>query len=84
MRLGYTLIFVSIGLMIWASSVRANKPPDLPCVFNSLCTCSSGLPDNYGSVRCANVPFLAIPEALNLSKVYTLVSEVVLQKMKIA
>lgn len=74
MKLGMTLIFVTLGLMIWASSVGANKVNDLPCSFNSLCTCSAGLPDNYGSVKCSNVPFLAIPRALNVSKVYTLVS----------
>lgn len=75
MKMGYALILVSIGLMIWASSVRAIKPPDPPCIFNSLCTCSSGLPDNYGSVRCENTLFPAIPEALNLSKVYSLKME---------
>lgn len=75
MKIGYALILLSLGLMIWASSVRAVKPPDPPCMFNSLCTCSSGLPDNYGTVKCENVLFPAIPEALNLSKVYSLKME---------
>ncbi|KAG5684862.1 hypothetical protein PVAND_014072 [Polypedilum vanderplanki] len=76
MKLGYTLIFVTLGLMIWASSVGANKVTnDTPCSFNSLCTCSAGLPDSFGSVVCSNIQFSAIPEALNTSKVYTLVME---------
>jgi Leucine-rich repeat (LRR) protein len=63
--------------MIWASSVGAvgQKIPDLPCAFNSLCTCSNGNFDNYGNVKCADVPFSAIPGALNMSKVYTLKME---------
>lgn len=75
MKFGYALILVTIGLMIWASSARAMKQPDPPCIFNTLCTCSSGLPDNYGSVKCENVVFPAIPRALNLSKVYSLKME---------
>lgn len=74
MRFGYAIIVITIGLMIWASSVGAvvQKVPDLPCSFNSLCTCSNGNFDNYGSVQCVDVPFSAIPSALNMSKVYTL------------
>lgn len=75
MRLGYALIVVSIGLMIWASSVRALKAPDSPCVFSSLCTCSNGDVDNLGSVKCSNVDFPAIPDAFNTTKVYMLKME---------
>jgi Leucine-rich repeat (LRR) protein len=63
--------------MIWASSVRAYsiKDPEIPCIFNALCTCSSGLPENFGNVKCENVLFPAIPETLNISKVYSLKME---------
>lgn len=69
MRFGYALVLITVGLMIWASSVGAADPP---CSFNSLCTCSSGYPENLGTVKCVNVPFLSLPRALNTSKVYAL------------
>ena len=58
--------------MIWASSVGAVKMQSPPCIFNTLCTCHSIYPDNFGSVECENVPFPTMPNALNTSKVYKL------------
>lgn len=75
MRFGYAIIVVTIALMIYASAVGAEKVPDMPCSFNSLCTCSNGNFDNYGNVKCSDVPFSALPNALNASKVYTLKME---------
>lgn len=72
MRFGYAIVVVTIGLMIWASSVGAVKVQSPPCIFNTLCTCSSIYPDNFGSVECVNVPFPSMPNALNTSKVYKL------------
>lgn len=72
MRFGYALILVTVGLMIWASSVGAVKIADPPCIFNTLCTCSNGYTDNFGTVRCVNVPFSSLPPVLNTSKVYAL------------
>lgn len=72
MQIGYALVVVAVGLMIYASSVGAVKSPDPPCVFNSLCTCTNGIMDNFGTVQCSNVPFPAMPNALNTSKVYSL------------
>lgn len=72
MRFGYALVLVTVGLMIWASSVGAVDVSDPPCAFNSLCTCSSGYPENLGTVKCVNVPFLSLPRTLNTSKVYAL------------
>lgn len=72
MQIGYALVVVAIGLMIYASSVGAVKTSDPPCVFNALCTCTSGYVDNFGTVQCLNVPFPAMPNALNTSKVYSL------------
>lgn len=72
MRLGYALVLVTVALMIWASSVGAVRVPDPPCVFNSLCSCSNGYADNFGTVQCTNVPFSSLPKALNRSKVYAL------------
>lgn len=75
MKFGYALVVVTIGLMIWASSVKALKAPDSPCAFSSLCTCSNGDVDNLGSVKCSNVDFPAIPDAFNTTKVYMLKME---------
>lgn len=75
MRIGYALVLISIGLMIWASSVGAVKSSDPPCPFNVLCTCSNGYLDNFGTVQCVNVPFPSLPIAMNTSKVYALKME---------
>lgn len=72
MRFGYALVVITVGLMIWASSVGAVKVIDPPCIFNSLCTCSNSYLDNFGTVQCINVPFSSLPTALNTSKVYAL------------
>lgn len=74
MRIGYALVVVCIGLMIWASAVGAERTSDPPCVFNSLCTCSNGYStlDNFGTVQCSSVPFSSMPNAFNTSKVYAL------------
>lgn len=72
MRFGYALVLITVGLMIWASSVGAVKVSDPPCIFNSLCTCSNSYLDNFGTVQCVNVPFSLLPTALNTSKVYAL------------
>ena len=75
MRFGYALIVITVGLMIWASSAGAAKVTNSPCVFNSLCKCSNGYSDNYGTIKCSNVPFSSMPKALNKSKVYALKME---------
>lgn len=75
MRIGYALVLITVGLMIWASTIGAAKLPDPPCVFNSLCTCSSGYSDNFGTIQCSNVPFALVPSALNKSKIYALKME---------
>lgn len=72
MRFAYAMVVVTVLLMIWASSVGAAKVQSPPCVFNTLCTCSSVYSENFGSVECVNVPFPSIPKALNTSKVYKL------------
>lgn len=74
MRIGYALVVVCIGLMIWASAVGAERTSDPSCVFNSLCTCSNGYStlDNFGTVQCSSVPFSSMPNAFNTSKVYAL------------
>lgn len=69
MKFGYVLILVTVGLMIWASSVGA---VDQPCVFNSLCTCTNTYGDNFGTVNCQDSPFHSLPISLNTSKVYSL------------
>lgn len=76
MKFGYTLIVVSLGLMIWASSVQARDLETVypPCTFNALCTCSKAAPD-LGSVQCKDVPFPAIPRTVNTSKVFILKME---------
>lgn len=75
MRIGYALVLITVALMIWASTVGAAKLPDPPCVFNSLCTCSNGYSDNFGTIQCVNVPFALVPSALNKSKIYALKME---------
>jgi Leucine-rich repeat (LRR) protein len=72
MKIGYALILVSIGLMIWASSVRAVNIPDPPCIFSSLCSCTQFHPDNFGNVKCVNVEHPMIPRDINMSRVYQL------------
>ncbi|XP_062700932.1 chaoptin-like isoform X2 [Aedes albopictus] len=73
-KLGYTLVFVTVGLMIWASLARAREidyPSYSPCNFNALCRCSKPGPD-LGVVDCRNVHFPAIPKIINSSKLFKL------------
>lgn len=72
MKFGYALIVVTVGLMIWASSVGAVAVVEPPCGFNSLCTCTNAYSDHLGKVSCVNVPFPTLPYALNNSKAYSL------------
>lgn len=61
-------------LMIWASSVQAreiNSDQYPSCTFNPICKCSKASPD-LGIVQCRDVPFSAIPRAINSSKVFML------------
>lgn len=80
-KIGYTILFVSITLMIWASLTRAERnfrnfremeemhyPP---CTYNPLCTCSKSSTD-LGIVYCRNVPLPALPKMVNQSKVFML------------
>ncbi|XP_055618814.1 chaoptin [Toxorhynchites rutilus septentrionalis] len=73
-KLGYTLVFVTIGLMIWASLVETREfdvSRHPPCAFNALCTCSKTAPD-LGVVDCRHVSFPAIPRVINNSKLFML------------
>ncbi|XP_065076627.1 chaoptin-like isoform X2 [Ochlerotatus camptorhynchus] len=73
-KLGYTLVFVTVGLMIWASLARAREidiSQHPPCSFNALCTCSKSAPD-LGVVDCRHVHFPAIPKIINGSKLFML------------
>ncbi|KAM3959736.1 leucine rich repeat containing G protein-coupled receptor chaoptin [Aphomia sociella] len=74
-KFGYTLVVVSLLLMIWASLSRAldlhvdtGHPP---CLFQALCTCSKPAGD-LGIVTCNHVPILKVPSAVNSSKVFIL------------
>lgn len=65
-------------LMMWSSYVRAATSHEEidrlqypQCSFNPLCTCSKPAPD-LGIMQCRNVPFPAIPNIVNVSKVFTL------------
>ncbi|XP_055588501.1 chaoptin isoform X2 [Uranotaenia lowii] len=74
MKLGYTLVFVTVGIMIWASLARAREidiSQHPPCSFNALCTCSKSAPD-LGVVDCRDVLFPAIPMVINSSKLFML------------
>ena len=61
-----------------ASSMRTSRsiawmmsspPPDPPCNFNPLCSCSKPGPD-LGKVTCPGVPFSVIPSSINSSAIY--------------
>ncbi|XP_058444042.1 chaoptin [Malaya genurostris] len=74
MTLGYTLIVVTVGIMIWASLAGAREidvSQHPPCFFNALCSCSKSSPD-LGVVDCRNVHFPAIPKVINSSKLFML------------
>ncbi|XP_047997382.1 chaoptin isoform X2 [Leguminivora glycinivorella] len=74
-KFGYTLVVVTLLLMIWASLSRALElhvdTGHPPCLFQALCTCSKPAGD-LGIVTCKNVPILRVPAAVNSSKVFTL------------
>ncbi|XP_062533586.1 chaoptin-like, partial [Armigeres subalbatus] len=74
-KLGYTLVIVTVGLMIWASLAKAREVDNTsaysPCNFNVLCRCSKPGPD-LGIVDCRNVHFPAIPKIINSSKLFKL------------
>lgn len=72
MHLGFALVVVTVGLMIWASSARAMDIPDPPCVFSSLCSCTQHFADNFGTVKCIDVDHPMIPRDINTSRVYSL------------
>uniref|UniRef100_A0A182PNT2 LRRCT domain-containing protein n=1 Tax=Anopheles epiroticus TaxID=199890 RepID=A0A182PNT2_9DIPT len=73
-KFGYTIVLVTVAIMIWASLARAreidtqNHPP---CAFNPLCSCSKSAPD-LGIVNCRDVLFPAIPKVINSSKLFML------------
>ncbi|XP_026759596.1 chaoptin isoform X2 [Galleria mellonella] len=74
-KFGYTLVVVTLLLMIWASLSRAldlhvdtGHPP---CLFQALCTCSKPAGD-LGIVTCNHVPIYKVPAAVNSSKVFML------------
>uniref|UniRef100_A0A1Q3FSG3 Putative conserved secreted protein n=1 Tax=Culex tarsalis TaxID=7177 RepID=A0A1Q3FSG3_CULTA len=74
MKLGYTLVIVTVMIMIWASlsgarEIDVSQHP--PCAFNALCTCSKSAPD-LGVVECRRVHFPAIPKVINSSKLFML------------
>ncbi|ETN67288.1 chaoptin [Anopheles darlingi] len=75
MKLGYTVVLVTVGLMVWASMARAREldapSGHPPCAFNALCSCSKSAPD-LGIVRCHDVLFPAVPKMINTSKLYSL------------
>ncbi|XP_035777157.1 chaoptin-like [Anopheles albimanus] len=74
MKLGYTVVLVTVGLMVWASMARARELDPSghpPCAFNALCSCSKSAPD-LGIVRCHEVLFPAVPKMINTSKLYSL------------
>nr|XP_012137075.1 PREDICTED: chaoptin isoform X3 [Megachile rotundata] len=72
-KVGYTLVILTLLLMLWASLARMHEFPVQypPCFFNPLCTCSKAIP-NLGIVTCYNVPMPRIPQPLNSSKVFML------------
>uniref|UniRef100_A0A182VVJ1 LRRCT domain-containing protein n=1 Tax=Anopheles minimus TaxID=112268 RepID=A0A182VVJ1_9DIPT len=73
-KFGYTIVLVTVAIMIWASLARAreidtqNHPP---CGFNPLCSCSKSAPD-LGIVNCRAVLFPAVPKVINSSKLFML------------
>lgn len=77
MHIGYTMVIVTVGLMIWASMAGAthqvsNRDVEYPpCFFNPLCTCSKAVPD-LGIVTCRDVPLPRVPPPINSSKVFML------------
>ncbi|KAG7188011.1 hypothetical protein KM043_017654 [Ampulex compressa] len=72
-KVGYTMLIITILLMLWASVARMHELPVQypPCFFNPLCTCSKAIPD-LGIVACYNVPMPRIPQPINSSKVFML------------
>ncbi|XP_013188195.1 chaoptin isoform X2 [Amyelois transitella] len=74
-KFGYTLVVVTLLLMIWASLSRAIElhvdTGHPPCLFQALCTCSKPAGD-LGIVTCNNVPLLRVPSTVNSSKVFML------------
>ncbi|XP_072949975.1 chaoptin isoform X2 [Epargyreus clarus] len=74
-KFGYTLVFVTFLLMIWASLSRAIElhvdTGHPPCLFQALCTCSKPAGD-LGIVTCNHVPILRVPATVNSSKVFML------------
>ncbi|XP_052868495.1 chaoptin [Anopheles cruzii] len=73
-RLGYTIVVVTVGLMVWASLARArviDTTGHPPCAFNALCSCSKSAPD-LGVVNCRNVLLPTVPKVVNSSKLFML------------
>ncbi|XP_037867501.1 chaoptin isoform X1 [Bombyx mori] len=74
-KFGYTLVAVTLLLMIWASLSRAIElhvdTGHPPCLFQALCTCSKPAAD-LGIVTCNHVPLLRVPSTINNSKVFML------------
>ncbi|KFB38898.1 AGAP000019-PA-like protein [Anopheles sinensis] len=73
-KFGYTIVLITVGLMIWASLARARElgpQSHPPCAFNALCSCSKSAPD-LGIVHCRDVLFPAVPKVINSSKLFTL------------
>ncbi|XP_059058531.1 chaoptin [Achroia grisella] len=74
-KFGYSLVVVTLLLMIWASLARALDlhvdPGHPPCLFQALCTCSKPAGD-LGIVTCNQVPIYKVPATVNSSKVFML------------
>ncbi|XP_050075895.1 chaoptin [Anopheles maculipalpis] len=73
-KFGYTIVLVTIAIMIWASLARAREidtQSHPPCAFNPLCSCSKSAPD-LGIVNCRDVLFPAVPKIINSSKLFML------------
>uniref|UniRef100_A0A182QLG2 Chaoptin n=1 Tax=Anopheles farauti TaxID=69004 RepID=A0A182QLG2_9DIPT len=73
-KFGYTLVLVTVAIMIWASLARAREIDTQghpPCAFNPLCSCSKSAPD-LGIVNCRDVLFPAVPKVINSSKLFML------------
>lgn len=72
MRFGFALMFITLLLMVWASTTGAREiavnKNDPPCAFSPMCTCSK-TGASLGIVQCQNAPFPAIPKLVNSSKV---------------
>uniref|UniRef100_A0A182M164 LRRCT domain-containing protein n=1 Tax=Anopheles culicifacies TaxID=139723 RepID=A0A182M164_9DIPT len=73
-KFGYTIVLVTVAIMIWASLARAREIDSYshpPCAFNPLCSCSKSAPD-LGIVNCRKVLFPAVPKVINSSKLFML------------